>query len=114
MDAFQTVGEDKHVEGDDENKHQNVTQHCRSKKDKLVCEQFGDLSETEPRNNYVGDEEAAREDERDPLGCRLLDEVLQNLRTLHDPLSLAGDHINLGQNDVLDLGVILGEVHSRF
>ena len=113
MYAFQHVGKDIHVERDDEDEHQDVAQHCHNKYDKLVGEQFGDLSETEPGDNNVGEEEAGREDERDSLCCRLLDEVLQDLSALNDPLCLAGNHINLGQDYVLDLRVVLGEVLSR-
>ena len=56
MNALQDVGKDVSVEGDDENKHEDVPQHCNNKHDKLVCEQFGNLGQTEPGDNDVGEE----------------------------------------------------------
>ena len=62
MNALQNVGKDVTVEGDGENKHEDVAQHCHNKQDKLVCEQFGNLGQTEPCDNDVGEEKGEGKD----------------------------------------------------
>ena len=56
MNVFQYVDKDIGVEGNDENKHDDMSQNCHKKHDKLVCEQFGNFDQPEPGNNDVGEE----------------------------------------------------------
>ena len=56
VNTSQSVGKDLRVEGHDENKHEDVPQHCHNKQNELVCGHFGNLGQTKPGDNDVGEE----------------------------------------------------------